>query len=586
MIDRLKEEVDEIIYNQRVKIVFQPIISLKDGTVLGHEALCRITNKGDIHNPEMLFTLAEKYNRLWDLEMLCRTKTFVAAFQKMDPPYDKKLFLNVNPNIMHDEAFKSGFTKEILTKYKIVPNNVIFEITERSMITDMNSFMSTIEHYKAQQYKIAIDDVGKGYSGLNLINDVHPNYIKIDMRFIRDIDTDSLKYALVKGLVELSKVSNIFVIAEGIETEAELETLIKLGVHYGQGYFIQKPNEEMIDIRPEVLQTLKEINANHHLILSNGLSNLSIEHLCTYTDYIPPTEKVSDVYDMLKKKGNGFGMCVIEDDIPVGIITRETLALALSGSYGYPLNRDKPIADLMDKQFLSVDYKTPISEVSHMAMSRPDDKLYDFIVITKGGKYIGTVTIKDLLQKTTEIEVANAKHLNPLTGMPGNLMIEHKIHECVSGIEKYSIAYFDLDNFKAYNDVYGFEKGDLVIKLFAKILKQHFNEDEFVGHIGGDDFVVIIPRHVEDDYFASAIHEFEREVLKFYHHTDVEKGYITAENRHGHLEKFPMVTATCVFVNSQFEKFRNVFEVTEELAGRKQKAKQKKKRSKDIQAMK
>jgi len=218
MIDNKKEALDYIINNKEIKTVFQPIISLRDGNILGHEALSRITCESEIENPDMLFTIAGEYNRLWDLELLCRTTALEAAYKFMVPPYSKKLFLNVNPNIMHDESFKKGFTKGFLMQYKIIPENIIFEITERNVIDDITSFKATIDHYKGQNYKIAIDDTGAGYSGLNLISDVNPNYIKLDMKLIRGVDTDSLKFTIVKGMVEFSKASNTYLIAEGIET--------------------------------------------------------------------------------------------------------------------------------------------------------------------------------------------------------------------------------------------------------------------------------------------------------------------------------------------------------------------------------
>lgn len=262
------EALNNIIANKQIRTVFQPIISLRDGYVLGHEALSRITCECEIKSPDMLFAAAGKYNRLWELELLCRTKALEAAYIFMIPPYSKKLFINVNPHTMHDETFKRGFTKAFLAQYDIAPHDVIFEITEQYVISDMNGFKSTINHYKSQEYQIAIDDAGAGYSGLNLISDVNPNYIKLDMKLIRDVNKDSLKYALIKGMVEFSKVSRVLLIAEGIETYDELETLVNLGVQYGQGYFIQKPDSEVLEIRPEILQSIKKINHNK---LSNRL---------------------------------------------------------------------------------------------------------------------------------------------------------------------------------------------------------------------------------------------------------------------------------------------------------------------------
>ncbi|KUO74466.1 MAG: diguanylate cyclase [Clostridia bacterium BRH_c25] len=575
MSESSKEALDYILRNKQIKTVFQPVISLRDGSILGHEALSRIICDSEIKNPDMLFTIAGECNRLWDLELLCRTTALEAAYKFMIPPYSKKLFINVNPNTMHDESFKKGFTKDFLMQYDIAPHNVIFEITERNVITDMAGFKATIDHYKSQDYKIAIDDAGAGYSGLNLISDVNPNYIKLDMKLIRGVDADSLKFALVKGMVEFSKASNVFLIAEGIETYEELDTLVNLGVQYGQGYLIQKPDAEVKEIRQEVLQALKKINLKKNHTSQSIISNIYIANLCNDTETIPPTEMIPHVYDIFKKNPNCFGLCVIENEAPVGIVTQEKLALKLSGHYGFALNQNKTISKLMDRSFLSVDYKTPVSTVSSMALSRPNDKLYDFIVVTEEDKYIGTVTIKDLLQKTTEIEISAAKHQNPLSGLPGNLIIEQKLSQCVSCTNKYSVAYLDIDNFKAYNDVYGFENGDFVIKLLADILKHNVSEEQFVGHIGGDDFVVILNDHVTEAYFKDIEKQFELEVLTFYNQTDVQNGYITAANRHGEVERFPLITLTSVVVNNQTQTVKDVFELTELLARLKKIAKQK-----------
>lgn len=153
MTDKKLEALDNIIRNKHIRTVFQPIISLMNGSVLGHEALSRITCDSEIKDIDMLFEVAGHYSKLWDLEQLCRTTALEAAFIFMIPPYSKKIFLNVNPNIMHEESFIKGFTKEFLKEYNIKPNNVIFEITERNVIVDMQGFMSTIDHYRSQDYE-------------------------------------------------------------------------------------------------------------------------------------------------------------------------------------------------------------------------------------------------------------------------------------------------------------------------------------------------------------------------------------------------------------------------------------------------
>jgi diguanylate cyclase (GGDEF)-like protein len=208
-----------------------------------------------------------------------------------------------------------------------------------------------------------------------------------------------------------------------------------------------------------------------------------------------------------------------------------------------------------------------------MALSRKNDNLYDFIVITENEKYVGTVTIKDLLQKTTEIKIIAAKHQNPLSGLPGNMIIEEKLKQCVDTNLQVTIAYLDIDNFKAYNDVYGFESGDLVIKLLADILKEIIPADGFVGHIGGDDFVTIFNSQEDNDYLQEVDERFCTDTKLLYNHEDIINNCIVAVNRKGELERFPLLALTTVTTDTMKKKYNDIYELTEELAELKKKAK-------------
>lgn len=574
-IDSFIETFDNIIRHKQIRTVFQPILSLRDGSVLGHEALSRISVKSNIDSTEMLFALAENINRLWELELLCRTTALETAYKFKHHPYNQKLFINVNPNIMHDEMFMKGFTKGFLEQFNIRPEDIIYEITEQYVIKDFDLFSKTLTHYKNQSFKIAIDDAGSGYSGLNLISEIRPDFIKLDMNLIRDLNNDSLKFALVKGMVEVSKVSNIQLIAEGIESYEEFETLLNLGVQYGQGYYIQKPNENILGIRAELLSIVNQLNQKKELLINTIISNIPIKHLSTTTETVHPFEKVSVIYDFFKRNQTHIGLCVIENEIPLGIVTPNHFATQLSGPYGYTLNQNKPVSHIMDQNYLKVDFKTSVSEVSLMAMSRQSNKLYEFIVVTEDDRYIGTVTIKDLLKITTELEISYAKHQNPLSGLPGNLMIEQQLELCLNHPEKRSVAYIDIDNFKAYNDHYGFERGDMIIKMLSNMLTKNFR-NQFIGHIGGDDFVVILDSIANQNDFKRITKEFEIGILDYYHQNDVQKGYIVTANRNGKQDKYPLMSITCVSLHNKSKNFESIYAFSANLAELKRKAKQKK----------
>lgn len=159
------------------------------------------------------------------------------------------------------------------------------------------------------------------------------------------------------------------------------------------------------------------------------------------------------------------------------------------------------------------------------------------------------------------------RRISPLTGLPGNVQIHAELKKRISNKEEFSILYLDLDNFKAYNDVYGFLKGDEIIKFTAntiiKCIHSNFSDGAFVGHIGGDDFVAIIPSLHCEELCQSIIANFDAEVSKFFTEEDSEKGYIEVANRKGVIEQFPLTSISIGVVEADKGRFANMLEIGE-----------------------
>ena len=559
--ESLKAMLEDIIKSSDIRSVFQPIVSLRDGSVLGYEALSRGPKGTELENPERLFAVAEEHKALWDLERLCRSKALAAM---RDSHTGATLFLNVNPSVIEDAKFQQGVTRDYLNKYDINPENIIFEITEKSAVSNMTEFKQIISNYKEQEYKIAIDDAGAGYSGLNLISDVRPHYLKLDMNLIRDIDKDTVKQALVRSMQEFARITGTFLIAEGIETHTELQTLIHIGVHYGQGYFIQRPDPVIGPVRSEVVGAIVELNAHKNHLYGYNLSDIYIGNLCVHAIAVNESVMIPDAYEMMQKHPEAQGFCVTRGGEVLGVVTRNMLNAVVAGVYGYSLYSRKPISSVMDCDFLSVDYKTPVNVAGKLAMARPDSKVYDFITVIQDGAYHGIVTIKDLLNKTIEIEVTNATQLNPLTMLPGNMQIEKALHGVLYSNADSCVLYFDIDSFKAYNDLYGFENGDRVILNLAEIICGAMGEKGFVGHVGGDDFVAVVSREDAEDTCRYILKKFDDSIKTFYKEDDVSKGYIIAKNRQGFEEQYPLVSLSIAGVAACSRRFCNVFELSAE----------------------
>ncbi len=570
-----QENLEKIIVNRWIRPVFQPIISLRDGSVLGFEALSRVSQPGIFDHVEEMFQSAEEQGCIWMLEQVCRRAILHEVHEQKDAldQYRAKVFINVSPKVLHDEKFREGFTKEYTKRYGIDTERIVFEITERERVEDEQSFRQAIDHYKMQHYQIAIDDAGSGYAGLNRICSLTPGYIKLDNELVRDVYKNPIKYAMIKGMVEFSHSSGTMLIAEGIETKKEMDFLIELGVQYGQGYYLAKPEPQLHFDNRQVVGEILEKNTCDHRNNHLGVKKYYIKNLVRTGLTVAPHAMVESVFSYMKHHDDVVGICVVDQEQVTGVLTREKLFQKLSGQYGFSLYYKKNISDLAEKNFLMVDARTSISSVAKIAMERDVDALYDFIVVKEEDKYAGIVTIQDLLKKAMEIDVDLAKCANPLTGLPGNIVIDQEVKENVESGRQCTIYYFDLDNFKAFNDVYGFEKGDEVIRILADVLKKNSDDSDFVGHIGGDDFVMICEGFQSPAFTEKIRTEFEARAHMLYREEDRVRRCIQACNRHGVTETFPLVSVTIVSASNEQEPFGNYEEVVSMLAGCKKAAK-------------
>ena len=156
------------------------------------------------------------------------------------------------------------------------------------------------------------------------------------------------------------------------------------------------------------------------------------------------------------------------------------------------------------------------------------------------------------------------RRVSPLTGLPGNVQIHSELKKRLSKEEEFSVLYLDLDNFKAYNDVYGFLKGDKVIQYTADVIQDEIHTNGgngFVGHVGGDDFIAIVPYTNIENLCQRIIARFDKQIKSFFTEEDAEKGYIEIANRRGIIEKFPLTSISIAVVVADKNRFNNILEI-------------------------
>ena len=218
--------------------VFQPVFNLFDGSMIGMEALSRGPKGSDLESGESLFSLAERTELLGPLERVCRELTLEAASVSGD---GGKLFMNLSPAAASDPEFLGPKFRESLDHFGIRPESIVLEITERTYVVYESLFQEVLTRFRQQNFGIAVDDVGTGYSSLASLAEIQPDYLKFDHVFVRDLDRRQIKQDLLEALMSFARKMNTRVIAEGIETREELEALRALGVEYGQGFLLAPP---------------------------------------------------------------------------------------------------------------------------------------------------------------------------------------------------------------------------------------------------------------------------------------------------------------------------------------------------------
>ncbi|MCX7995209.1 MAG: EAL domain-containing protein [candidate division WOR-3 bacterium] len=246
--EKLKEkelytELLDILDNNRLYTVYQPIYNLDDSTIYGYEALTRGPRYSFFEDPDTIFSFAAKYELLPRVEELCLYNAIKDA-AKLNT--ESLIFFNITPDQI-PRLIDERFIKT-LAERRIDNERVVIEITEKFAIPHYGIYQAIVVQTRGRQLKIALDDIGVGYSTLERISEIGPDYLKYDRALVRDIDKNLIRQELIKSFVHFARRINSTIIAEGIENENELEFLKGLGIKYGQGFYLCPPKsaEELV----------------------------------------------------------------------------------------------------------------------------------------------------------------------------------------------------------------------------------------------------------------------------------------------------------------------------------------------------
>lgn len=526
----LKSSLDDLLARKALYTLVQPIVDLRNEQALGYEALSRGPNGHLLQRPDLMFQAAQQFDQVEELDSLC-LKTAIAHYGQLNE--DARLFLNFSPASLSMLSQTSGTMLEFLKHHNLSPQHVVLEVSERFPIENLSEFVQQISALKKLGFGIAIDDLGTGYSGLKLWSEIHPDFVKIDRHFIHQIDQDAVKQSFVSSVIHLCEQLDCEIIAEGIETLGEMNLVRSLGIHFAQGFLLGKPSPIASFAIPK--------NEQDKSTKQSSAFEGTVEELHNYVAPLSPHTLLRDVGDIFMSRSDLLSIPIVEDGYPTGLIHRWRVLEVFSAQYGRTLHERKPASEFMQQDPLIFDRTTAIETASKEITKDDDSYLRQHFIVTDKGRYIGLVNTKNLLKSITDIQIKKARYANPLTLLPGNVPIDEHIQQLVDREKEFSLAYVDINHFKPFNDQYGYRRGDAVIRWLGQLLEEFCAPSTFIGHVGGDDFVLVF----EDDHMAvdceMIIQQFCFGRRKFYEQEDLQRGYVVGTDRQGNHCHLPLL---------------------------------------------
>ena len=520
--------LNSIIERQNIKVHFQPIVHLQTRQIYGYEGLVRGPANTVLHSPTRLFEAATWGGRLAELDLLCR-RLVIKRFAQMELP--GRLFINVDPYSMVHEHFREGQTLLYIEQAGLKPNQVIIELTETHMVEDIRMMQQAMTHYREMGFRVALDDLGAGYSGLKLWSEIRPDIVKIDRHFIQGIDEDRTKQQFVSAILNTATVLGCRVITEGVETEKEYATLRKLGVEMVQGYYFSRP----VEIPPLTIP-LKLFRKDARSF--NEDESPTVEILLRPAISVQADTKVMQVGELFSSMPDEKSIVVLHDDEVLGMVLRRDFMNIYASLYGRAVFNKQPIFRFMNRNVMQVEKSLSLEDASYRLTTSLDIHTDEFIILD-GCCLAGKGRILDLLHEITKLQVNRARYANPLTLLPGNVPIQQELQKLFRQSVPFAVCYFDLDNFKPFNDFFGFSRGDKVLRLVSELLVANI-DDDFIGHVGGDDFVVIFKTDDWQPVIQRILQQFDQSIGGYY--KDHIGSVITVADREGQERQYARMT--------------------------------------------
>ncbi len=554
-----------------LRAVYQPIVRLEDHAVVAHEGLMR---HGLLAcSPLQLLDQARLVGRLGELE----THAARVIAQSFDFDRGGRLLVNLSAQAILQGQLRPQQVIESLQSSGRDLGRFVIEITERDIVEDVSRLADALGYLRAAGIRIALDDFGNGHSNFELWHELGPEFVKIDRYLVHEIAQSPGRLSIVRALVQVAESLGADLIAEGVERLADLAIIRDLGIRYAQGYLLGSPKASVTDRIPEEVRLAGDAKLPvwPRSGRRSGFPRVTAAHLLIEAPSIGDGASNFEAEQVFRQHPELPALPVIDDDgHPLGLINRRVFNERMAVPFARELMGRKSCIQLMHASPILADVSQSIDAMSEILLGEDQRYLSDGFIITRDGRYAGVGTGEALVRRVTELRIEAARYANPLTLLPGNIPIAEHITRLLDARQPFMAAYCDLNHFKPYNDQYGYFRGDRMIRLVASTLMRHAEPRwDFVGHVGGDDFVMLLQSDDWEQRCRDIVSEFNSACRALFDEADLERGVLEAEDRSGRYATFPLTTLTIGVAPVQPDAFASAEEVASQAAAAKRIAK-------------
>lgn len=522
--------------------VFQPVFCVVDGSLFGFEGLIRGPQRSEFESPTALFALAESCGMRTELEQAAARAIFRAFSRNRLPGY---LMVNYSAAALVDVCSVPDRAIDTLRREGIAPQNVIIELTEHNRIENVTRLATLLQPLTRSGISLALDDFGSGHSNLQLWMELRPRLVKLDRAFSNGLSSNGDKFEIVRLLKGLSESFGSQLVAEGIEEASDLAVVRDMGIPLAQGYLLGRPaSTPLQQASHEAVSVITSRKISALPEAKRGISRFRLAgELARPIPPLAPQVTNEQLRGHFREHPEWHGIAVVDGDRPVGVVDRR----GFMDRYAQPFQRElfgrRPLSCFMNDTPLVIERRTPVESLA--AVLTGDDQRYlsDGFIVVDNGRYVGLATGEDLVRAVTELRVEAARYANPLTFLPGNIPISEHLDRLLLADVPFVACYADLDNFKPFNDQYGYWRGDEVIRLAASVIQGNADPTlDFVGHVGGDDFLVIFQSVDWEIRAMRIIDGFNVQMRQFFAEQEIASRGFWGEDRRGVKTFFPLTS--------------------------------------------